>query len=169
MKLIDDIFPSIGAMKAGTSWLAKQIEDHPEIYITPVKEVHYFAHMHSPIKILDKNGRIEAIKTYVAWTNADIDMNKLKEDLAWFDSYLDDNINDAVLQSIQAARRQEVFYGIQQSHRDAGRRRLGPFENPLQEHKGCIQFTRSGQAVVEPHPFPCGGQWSLRFSARLEC
>lgn len=34
-------FLIIGAQKAGTSWLAYQLEKHPEIYL-PKKEIHYF-------------------------------------------------------------------------------------------------------------------------------
>ena len=30
-------------MKAGTTWLYEQLKDHPEIYFTPEKEIHYFA------------------------------------------------------------------------------------------------------------------------------
>jgi len=32
----------IGAHKAGTSWLTKQLINHPEIWITPIKELHFF-------------------------------------------------------------------------------------------------------------------------------
>lgn len=32
----------IGAQKAGTSWLADYLEARPEVYISPLKEVHYF-------------------------------------------------------------------------------------------------------------------------------
>lgn len=31
------IFLGIGAQKSGTSWLTKQLKDHPEIWIPPVK------------------------------------------------------------------------------------------------------------------------------------
>jgi hypothetical protein len=44
------IFLNIGAIKSGTSWLAKQLEDHSEIFLTPLKEIDYFAHIHSPIQ-----------------------------------------------------------------------------------------------------------------------
>ena len=108
MKLIDDMFLSIGAMKAGSSWLAKQLEEHPDIFITPLKEVHYFAHIHSSVRFLDKNARVEALKGYLAWTHNDIDERKLRLDLKWFDFYLDNHINDA------------WFYNI---YRDRGDRR----------------------------------------------
>lgn len=40
---IENLFLSVGAMKAGTTWLYEQLKDHPEIYFTPRKEIHYLA------------------------------------------------------------------------------------------------------------------------------
>lgn len=38
----------IGAQKAGTSWLAQMLGQHPQIWIPPFKEVQYFNHLHVP-------------------------------------------------------------------------------------------------------------------------
>ena len=38
----------IGAQKAGTSWLHHQLNEHPKIWTTPFKEVHYFNARHRP-------------------------------------------------------------------------------------------------------------------------
>ena len=35
-------FLCIGAQKAGTSWLYKNLRNHPEIWLPPKKEIHYF-------------------------------------------------------------------------------------------------------------------------------
>lgn len=35
-------FLGIGAQKAGTSWLHRQLSSHPEIWLPPEKELHYF-------------------------------------------------------------------------------------------------------------------------------
>lgn len=35
-------FIGIGAQKAGTTWLSRNLQMHPEIWMPPVKEVHYF-------------------------------------------------------------------------------------------------------------------------------
>ncbi len=35
-------FIGIGAMKSGTSWLAAQLRTHPDVYLPPRKELHYF-------------------------------------------------------------------------------------------------------------------------------
>ena len=42
---IENLFVCVGAQKAGTTWLARVLEDHPEIFMTPVKEIHYFDHV----------------------------------------------------------------------------------------------------------------------------
>lgn len=38
----------IGAQKAGTSWLHQQLNEHPRIWTTPFKELHYFNARHCP-------------------------------------------------------------------------------------------------------------------------
>lgn len=35
-------FLGIGAMRAGSSWLARVLREHPEIWLPPLKELHYF-------------------------------------------------------------------------------------------------------------------------------
>jgi len=39
-------FLGIGAPRAGTTWLHANLRQHPEIWLTPVKEVHYFDARH---------------------------------------------------------------------------------------------------------------------------
>ncbi len=39
-------FLGIGAQKAGTSWLHRNLAYHPKIWLPPVKEVHYFDEVH---------------------------------------------------------------------------------------------------------------------------
>jgi len=41
--MIENLFLSVGAMKAGTTWLYEQLKDHSDIFFTPEKEIHYFA------------------------------------------------------------------------------------------------------------------------------
>jgi len=40
-------FLCIGAQKAGTSWLFEQLRTHPNVWMPPVKELHYFDYLHS--------------------------------------------------------------------------------------------------------------------------
>ena len=56
--MIENLFLSVGAMKAGTTWLYEQLKDHPEIYFTPEKEIHYFANKVGIEMQLNRRNRI---------------------------------------------------------------------------------------------------------------
>lgn len=40
---MEKLFLSVGAMKSGTTWLYRQLEQHPCIHFSPEKELHYLA------------------------------------------------------------------------------------------------------------------------------
>ena len=44
-------FLCIGAQKSGTTWLCRNIEKHPEIWIPPFKEIHYFDNLRKKIEL----------------------------------------------------------------------------------------------------------------------
>ena len=60
--MIENLFLSVGAMKAGTTWLYEQLKDHPEIYFTPEKEIHYFANKVGIENQLNNRNRIIKLK-----------------------------------------------------------------------------------------------------------
>jgi len=39
-------FLCVGAQKAGTSWLYRQLEPHPDFWMPPIKELHYLDNLH---------------------------------------------------------------------------------------------------------------------------
>lgn len=39
-------FICIGAQKSGTTWLYQQLEKHPQVWVPPIKELHYFDRPH---------------------------------------------------------------------------------------------------------------------------
>ena len=51
-------FLGIGAQKAGTTWLGDYFASHPEVYFSPIKELHFFDAMHVP-KCSGWNTRME--------------------------------------------------------------------------------------------------------------
>lgn len=61
-------FLCIGAMKSGTSWLSFNLKFHPQLWLPPVKELHYFNHYGVPrgrlVPMLsrDINSRRRALK-----------------------------------------------------------------------------------------------------------
>ena len=61
--MIDNLFLSVGAMKAGTTWLYAQLKHHPDIYFTPEKEIHYFANKVGIDNQLNHRARTEKLKT----------------------------------------------------------------------------------------------------------
>lgn len=60
--MIENLFLSAGAMKAGTTWLYEQLKDHPDIYFTPEKEIHYFANKVGIENQLNYRNRIIKLK-----------------------------------------------------------------------------------------------------------
>ncbi|MDD5271539.1 MAG: sulfotransferase [Methylovulum sp.] len=38
----------IGAQKSGTSWLADYLSEHPEVFMSPIKELHFFDSLYKP-------------------------------------------------------------------------------------------------------------------------
>ncbi|MDX2274524.1 MAG: sulfotransferase [Hyphomonadaceae bacterium] len=42
---VNKLFLSVGAMKAGTTFLFNALSRHPDLHFTPEKELHYFAHI----------------------------------------------------------------------------------------------------------------------------
>ncbi len=64
-----DLFLSVGAMKAGTTFIYNILRQHPAIYFTPEKELHYFANIYgldnglsSPICFSPANHSLKLLK-----------------------------------------------------------------------------------------------------------
>lgn len=87
--MIDNLFLSVGAMKAGTTWLYEQLKDHPEIYFTPEKEIHYFANAVGIEKQLNHRNRIMKLKPilekYAKGNPMFISQNI--DEIAWYANY----------------------------------------------------------------------------------
>lgn len=78
--MIEKLVIGAGAMKAGTTWLYKQLDVHPKIHFTPEKEIHYFSYnnglgakldhvdrvrkLHRAIKLERKDKVVEWYKNY---------------------------------------------------------------------------------------------------------
>lgn len=88
-KMLDNLFLSVGAMKAGTTWLYEQLKDHPEIHFTPEKEIHYFANKVGIENQLNHRNRILKLKSTLERTakgNAKFISQNL-EDISWYAEY----------------------------------------------------------------------------------
>ena len=96
--MIKSLFLSVGAMKAGTTWLYANLKRHPEIYFTPEKEIHYFSYISGIEKQLEHRNRIMKLKTVMgryAQKNPKLIAEKANE-IYWYANYarrrkIDDN------------------------------------------------------------------------------
>lgn len=96
-KMIENLFLSVGAMKAGTTWLYEQLKDHPEIHFTPEKEIHYFANKVGIENQLNHRNRILKLKDILQKNsngNAKFISQNLEE-ISWYSDYaLDSEISN---------------------------------------------------------------------------
>jgi Sulfotransferase family len=73
-------FLCVGAQKAGTSWLYRQLETHPDFWMPPVKELHYLDNLnrtkrHHPPRSNDERDAcfLESIKNLSMRSHIDLD------------------------------------------------------------------------------------------------
>ncbi|MEM1192071.1 MAG: sulfotransferase [Pseudomonadota bacterium] len=102
--MLDRLFLSVGAMKAGTTWLHQNLAGHPAIYFSPEKEIHYFADpdAHTYMSLAHRTGRYQQVVRNLKpeRINAQVQRN-----LAWYGShYLAPTINDHWYTDLFAAR-----------------------------------------------------------------
>lgn len=93
--MIEGYFVCIGAQKAGTTWLARALADHPELFLTPVKEIHYFDHVAGLTQHLSRTKRLSRWRRYHQrmWTQP----RRFTEHWAqrhWYRAYMRDPIDD---------------------------------------------------------------------------
>lgn len=94
--VIDNFFVCIGAQKSGTTWLARMLQGHPEIFITPVKEIHYFDHTQGITEHLGNKKRRSRYRKYhqrmlTQWTK----FGEHRRQWAWYRDYMSSPIDDA--------------------------------------------------------------------------
>lgn len=96
--MIDNLFLSVGAMKAGTTWLYEQLKDHPDIHFTPEKEIHYFANKIGIENQLSHRNRIVKLKSVLEKT-ADGNpkfISQNLEEISWYSEFaLEKEISNA--------------------------------------------------------------------------
>jgi len=60
--MFNNLLLSIGTIKGGTTWLYSQLKDHPQINLTPEKEIHYFYASKYDPNILSNERRLASFK-----------------------------------------------------------------------------------------------------------
>ena len=71
-------FMVIGAQRSGTTWLHRVLSQHPELWLTPVKELHYFDKPQIRLGVLDAGERRRAR----FW-----DVKRMLRDPRWYGRY----------------------------------------------------------------------------------
>lgn len=101
--MLEQLLIGAGAMKAGTTWLYKQLDTHPHIYFTPEKEIHYFSY---------KNGlgkRLEHTERQRKYNRA-ISHHAKPKVVDWYKYYAQpEQINDAWYCSLFAAAPEQAY------------------------------------------------------------
>lgn len=93
--VINNFFVCIGAQKAGTTWLARVVSRHPDLFMTPVKEVHYFDHIAGISQHLsDRRRRARRRKHYQRLLTQWHRWPELRGQGAWYRAYMANPIDD---------------------------------------------------------------------------
>lgn len=109
---INDYFVCVGAQKAGTTWLGRVLARHPEVFFSPVKELHYFDHVRGLTQHLaDKKRRSRLRKHYQRLLTQWGRLSELKAQNGWYTRYMADPIDDAWYRSLFADRLGRRFAG----------------------------------------------------------
>lgn len=64
--VFDQVFLSVGAMKAGTTWLCDVMNRHPDVHFSHEKEIHYFYAQALRPGLLSDRARMRRAKGYLA-------------------------------------------------------------------------------------------------------
>ncbi len=109
---IENLFVCVGAQKSGTTWLARVLEDHPEIFMTPVKEIHYFDHVAGITNHLNRRRMRSRYRKYHQrmWTQLGR-WSTYRSQWAWYRAYMREPTDDAWYASLFNHRGVRKFAG----------------------------------------------------------
>lgn len=98
---IEDLFVCVGAQKAGTTWLMRMLALHPEMFVTPVKELHYFDHVRGITDHLNNRKRRSRYRKYHQrlWTQPS-NFAANKSEWNWWRAYMAKPLDDAWYRSL---------------------------------------------------------------------
>ena len=110
--MISDYFVCVGAQKAGTSWLLATLGEHPDIFATPVKEIHYFDHVRGTSSHLSRRKRRSRFRKYLQRRVFDWrEFPKYRSQWDWYRDYMRDSIDDAWYEDLFRRRGDAVIAG----------------------------------------------------------
>ena len=95
-RLFTNLLLSVGAMKAGTTWLYSVLARHPALHFAMEKEIHYFYHRYVNPELLSEAYRLrEARNRYLFRFDPDkANIDAVKANLHWVSNYLSRPVDD---------------------------------------------------------------------------
>lgn len=110
-KIFGNLFLSVGAMKAGTTWLYAMLDRNPELHFTLEKEIHYFYHKYVDRTLLSERNRLE--KTHSRYLHrfdpAKANIDRIRLNLHWVSAYLDRVVDDHWYANLFQMRDKETY------------------------------------------------------------
>lgn len=96
-----DVFLSVGAMKAGTTWLFRMLSMHPELHFAPEKELHYFHARFVDPASLSVGNRMRVVKRHINMLNEEHpNLNPIRDRVDWAARFLADPVDDVWFSSL---------------------------------------------------------------------
>ena len=95
-KLFSNLLLSVGAMKAGTTWLYAVLSRHPALHFAMEKEIHYFYHRYVNPEMLSERYRLrEARNRYLfRFDSEKANIDAVRANLHWVSAYLSRPVDD---------------------------------------------------------------------------
>ena len=109
--LFSNLFLSVGAMKAGTTWLYAVLARHPALHFALEKEIHYFYHRYVNPTLLSESYRLrEARNRYLFRFDPErANIDAVKANLHWVSAYLDRPVDDYWYRNLFQLRDHQVY------------------------------------------------------------
>ena len=167
--MIENLFLSVGAMKAGTTWLYEQLKTHPRIYSTPEKEIHYFEQVSGRSNPISYSKRRDRMIQVLADKNQSFVSNNIQK-IQWYIHFgQEEIINDVWYQRLfeEAAQRPDIYCadysnlysllehkGWERVRQNCKRLRViytlrDPLSRIWSHYKFHLQFTGLGDRIIE--------------------
>lgn len=110
-KLFSNLFLSVGAMKAGTTWLYAVLARHPALHFAMEKEIHYFYHQYVNPEQLSEAYRLrEARNRYLfRFDPARANIDAVRANLHWVSAYLNRPVDDYWYRNLFHLRDHQVY------------------------------------------------------------
>ncbi|KIN62871.1 Sulfotransferase [Sulfitobacter noctilucicola] len=110
-RLFENLFLSVGAMKAGTTWLYAVFARHPALHFAMEKEIHYFYHRYVNQDQLSETYRLrEARHRYLHRFDPEkANIDAVRANLRWVSAYLERPVDDYWYRNLFQMRDHQVY------------------------------------------------------------